>query len=122
MYSRFRTNNITFHAFNYSRKGLSASFYTVLFNEMFVKIDYIISKGNQIYALCSELVKKYNFVDYLFNGDESHCVLQSLCPTFIIEIGKRLFVHAEQCVSQLVVIELDDVLYATPVSDDFEVT
>ena len=46
MHCRFRNKNVICHAFNYSRKGFSASFYAVLYNDTFVKIDYIISKGN----------------------------------------------------------------------------
>lgn len=120
MHCRFCNKNITYHTCSYSRKGLSASFYAVLYNETFVKIDYIISKGDRIDILCTDMVKKNNFVDQLFHDDNDLDVLQALWPTLIVDFGERI-VPAENFERHLVIIELDGVLYATPVSYDFEV-
>ena len=52
---RFQLLCKVFHSFQYTRKGSSASFYAILFDNRFVKIDYVVIVNDLLYCLCTEL-------------------------------------------------------------------
>ena len=61
-----------------------ASYYSVLRNQKFVRIDYIIliiANEDAVLCLCTELLKVKNFVDDLFVGDNNIPILHSLCSS-----------------------------------------
>lgn len=117
---RFVHNRVIFHSFSYSRKQNSASYFAVLKNEVFVRIDHIVVQREEIFCLCTELEKIAN-ISSLIDLPGIEELINNKSPTFKVKYGRLCVFPANMFENHLVVVMLKDSIFATVVMDNFEV-
>lgn len=117
---RFRVDNLLFHSFAYPKKRSSASYYAVLENGNFVKIDHIMSDKGSLNCCCTLLTKTSNAIDLIESSHPEKSVLKECCSSFVIDFGSKIVVPAVSFKRNLIVISVKNAMIGTPVCQDFE--
>ena len=117
---RFRVNNLVFHSFAYPQKRSCASYYAVLDNGDFVRIDHIVNENGSLNCCCTSLVKPSDVIDLIASDHPQKSVLKYCCPSFVIKFGFKAVVPATCFKKYLIVITVKNVMIGTPMCQDFE--
>lgn len=117
---RFVHNSVIFHSYSYSRKQDSASYFAILENEVFVRIDHIVAQQEEIFCLCTELEKLAN-ISSLVDLDEMEELTRNNSTTFKVNYGRLCIFPANMFRNHLIVVMLKDSIFATAVMDNFEI-
>ena len=119
---RFVANKTVFHAFSYARKLSSASYFAALYSNVFVRIDHIVVRENDVFCLCTELYKLMSAPEVLTDvPEETRCSLIENSVTYCVRFGREVVFPAFSLKSHWVLVLSGESVYATPVSQTFEI-
>jgi len=88
---------------------------------LFVRIEHIIFRSNEVLALCVELKKQRNAADDPCLSSEFRRYLSDKCECFVVQEGRKRIFPGFVFKQHLVVVSVGELLYAIPVLDHFEI-
>lgn len=115
---RFQSRDNGFHSQDYRKKLSSASYFALLKDNRFVRIDHIVCREEAILCLCTELRKSCSILDKI--GLPVNNTLRNDCNTFVVEYGCKCICDANLFQRHLILVCVSELLFATPVLDRLE--